>query len=266
MSQGPKFNKNYHYPYVADQPSPSLNLPMNNKFPASYPIVNAPAPWYSQNFPHPSMNRQSSSAYPPTHAAYSTSASTSNSNISAPQYNQNFSCPSLNLQHSSAYSPSSKSSTYTSASTGNSAAENFVPAATYSRPVPQTHHRVSRPSSTAQDTKRDSGNIRDQEVSGRSNRSISGSSSPTPTSAGSSSRSGRCPRVDGLYETTKYKTKLKPLVPRAARKKETAEKQAVERQSTGRQTAESPTANEEREEIKTPEQWREWQTEGERGG
>ncbi|TGO65779.1 hypothetical protein BCON_0001g00950 [Botryotinia convoluta] len=143
------------------------------------------------------------------------------------------------------------SSTFASASTGNSAAKYVLPTVTYSNPVPQTQHHVSRPSSTAQDTKRDSGNIRDREVSGRGNFSMSGSSSPAPTLVGSSSRSGGRPRVDGLYETTKYKTKLKPLVPRAARKKETAERQTTDGDKGKR---------------KKPEDWKELQTNEKHGG
>ncbi|KAF7886258.1 hypothetical protein EAF00_010361 [Botryotinia globosa] len=310
MSQGPKVNKNYLYPHVADQPSPSLNPPMNNTFPASSPAVNAPARQYNQNFPHPSMNRQSSSTYPPTHAAYSTSAYTSTGNVSDPQYNQNFPYSSSNLRRSSVYSPSSASSTFVSNSTGNFSVEDVLPATTRSSSAQKTHHRESgsssrhsqascssdtcsqpslpstpkpfdeRPTqkwlsqmqcdvpvrSTAQDTKRDSRESRNREVSGRSGRSTSGLSSPAPTSVGSSSLNKGRPRENGLYVADYDIPKRRHLVSREIRKKETAERQAVARLSAGRQTVKNPAADGEREKIETPESWEEWQTKGKHGG
>ncbi|TGO41949.1 hypothetical protein BHYA_0014g00320 [Botrytis hyacinthi] len=310
MSQGPKFNKNYLYPYIADQPSPSLNPPMNNIFPASSPIVNAPDPRYNQNFPHPSMNRHSSSAYPPTHVACSISAYTSTENVSAPQYNQNLHYSSLNLRRSSAYSPSFTSSTFASNSAGNFLAEDVLPTTTCSSSAQKTHHRESGSSSrhsqascssdtcsqpslpstprpfderptqkwlsqlqcnvpvspTAQDTKRDSGESRYREVSGRSDRSTSGLSSPAPTSVSSSSFNKGRPRKNGVYVADYKRPKIRPPVSRETRKKETAGRQAVARSSAGRQTPASPAADGEREEIETPESWEEWQTKGKHGG
>ncbi|KAF7872794.1 uncharacterized protein EAF02_008865 [Botrytis sinoallii] len=256
------------------------------------------------------MNRKSSFAYPPTHAAYSASASTSNA--SAPRHNQNFPHPSLNLQRSSEYSPSPTYSTYASNSTSASyvAAEYVIPETTRSSPVQKTRHRKSgsssrlyqdscssdtcsqpslpptpppfnaRPTrewlsqlpgdisvrSTAQDTKRVSRSSRYREASGTSDRSTSGLSSPEPISVGSSSRSGGRPRVSGLYVEDYDIPKMRPLISRAARKKETAEKQAVARLSAGRQIAESPTADREKAETKTLEEWKEWQNDEEYGG
>ncbi|KAF5872573.1 uncharacterized protein Bfra_005934 [Botrytis fragariae] len=269
MSQDPKFNKNYLY---SSKPS------MNNAFPAFSATVNAPDPRYSQNFPHPSINRQSSSAY----VAYSTSASTSTSNALAPH----------------AYSPSSTSSTYASvsASAGDAAADYVLPAKTrhhkygFSSRLSQascssdTCSQPSLPPSptpfdmrptqkwlsqlrydipvklTAQGTKGNSDSFRDREVSGRINRSASRSSSPTPTSVGSSSSSRGRPRVGGLYEIDYIRPKRRPCVSKETRKKEITERQAIARQSAGRQTAESPTADEEERKRKKPEDWKEWQT------
>ncbi|TGO68689.1 hypothetical protein BOTNAR_0021g00270 [Botryotinia narcissicola] len=291
MSQGPKVNKNYLYLFAADQPYPSSNLPMNNTFPASSPIVNAPARQYNQNFPHPSMNSQSSSAYPPTHAAYSTSAYNSTGNVSAPQYNQNFPNSSSNLRRSSEYSPSFASSTFASNPAGNFSAGGVLPATTCSSTAQKTHHRESgsssrhsqascssdtcsqpslpstprpfdeRPTqewlsqmqcdipvrSTAQDTKRDSRESRNREVSSRSDRSTSGLSSPAPTSVGSSSLNKGRPRENGVYVADYERPKRRRLVSRETRKKETAERQAVARLSAGRQTAKNPAADGERE-------------------
>ncbi|KAF7945961.1 uncharacterized protein EAE97_004999 [Botrytis byssoidea] len=310
MSQGPKVNKNYLYPCAADQPSPSSNPLMNNTFPASSPIVNAPARQYNQDFPHPPMNRQSSSAYPHTHVAYSTSAYNSTGNVSAPQYSQNFPYSSSNSRRSSKYSPSFASSTFASNPAGNSSVEDVLPATTYFSSAQKTHHRESgsssrhsqascfsdtcsqpslpstprpfdeRPTqkwlsqmqcdipvrSTAQDTKRDSRESRNREVSGRSDGSTSGLSPPAPTSVGSSSLNKGRPRENGLYVVDYHRLKRRHPVSRETRKKETAERQAVARLSAGRQTAKSPAADGEREKIETPEPWEEWQTKGKHGG
>ncbi|TGO15738.1 hypothetical protein BTUL_0036g00290 [Botrytis tulipae] len=302
MSRGPKVNKNYLYPHAADQPSPSSNSPMYNTFPAFSPIVNALARQYNQNFPHPSMNRQSSSAYPPTHVACSTSAYTSTGN--------NFPYSSSNLRRSSEYSPSFASSTFASNSAGNFSVKDVLPATTCSSSAQKTHRRESgsslrhsqascssdtcsqpslpstprpfdeRPTqkwlsqmqcdvpvrSTAQDTKRDSRESRNREVSGRSDRSTSGLSSPAPTSVGSSSLNIGRPQKNGVYVADYEIPKRRHRVSRETRKKETAERQAVARLSAGRQIAKSPAADGERGKIDTPESWEEWQTKKKHGG
>lgn len=290
MSRGPKVKEDYLYPNVADQSPPRSNPPMNNTFPASSPIFNAPARQYNQNFPHPSMNRQSSSAYPPTHVACPTSACTSTGNFSAPKYNHNFPYPSLPLQRSSAYLPSSTS--YASASTGNSAAESYVPAATCSSPTQRTHHRKPGSSSRHSQASCSSDTCFQPSLppspkpfnrgpthkwlsqlqndipvrptaqdtkrdSGRSDRSTSGLSSPAQKSVGSSSVNQGRPRKNGVYVDDYDRPKRRHRVSRETRKKETAERQAVARLSAGRQTAKSPAADGEREE---------WQTKGEHGG
>ncbi|THV49168.1 hypothetical protein BGAL_0208g00190 [Botrytis galanthina] len=284
MSRGPKVNENYLYPNVADQLPPRSNPPMNNSFPASSPIVNAPARQYNQNFPHPSMNRQSSSAYPPTHVACPTSAYTSTGNFSAPKYNHNFPYPSLPLQRSSAYIPSFTSSTYASASAsaGKYAAKSYVPAATCSNPTQTTHRRKPGSSSRHSQASCSSDTCFQPSLppspkpfnrepihkslsqlqndipvrptaqdtkrdSGRSDRSTSGLSSPAPTSVGSSSPNKGRPRINGVYVDDYDRPKRRHRVSRETRKKETAERQAVARLSAGRQTAKSPAADGERE-------------------
>lgn len=250
MYEGPKYNKNFLYPYTLDQSSSGSNPPTNNTLRASSPTVNDPAPQCNQKFPRPSMNRQ----------------------------------------RSGAYSSSSTSSTYASASafTGNSAAEYVLQATTYSSPIQQTSHRASRPSlrrsqnSCSSDTCSQifllpslkpfdalrtqqwlsqlrcdipmRSSIRDVDSdSGGSNLSISGSGFPAPTSVSSSSRIRRRRGADGLYELEYDRPKIRA---REARKKEIAERQTADRQTFDREKGKR----------KTPEYWNEWQAKEENGG
>ncbi|KAF7922753.1 hypothetical protein EAE99_007330 [Botrytis elliptica] len=237
MSQGPKVNRNYLYPHVADQPSSSSNPSMTNRLPAPPDTVNAPGsrPTYS------------------TYASPSTSASYAAAEYVIPETTR--SSPVQRTRHRKSGSSSRLYQDSCSSDTCSQPSLPPTPPPFNARPTREWLTQLPDDipvRSTAQDTKRDSPSSRYQEVSGTSDRSTSGLSSPAPISVGGSpSRIKGRPRVNGLY-VGDYDPKRRSLISRAARIKETAEKQAAARLST----AESPTADREKAEIKTPEEWK----------
>ncbi|TGO78062.1 hypothetical protein BELL_0080g00110 [Botrytis elliptica] len=228
MSQGPKVNRNYLYPHVADQPSSSSNPSMTNRLPAPPDTVNAPGsrPTYS------------------TYASPSTSASYAAAEYVIPETTR--SSPVQRTRHRKSGSSSRLYQDSCSSDTCSQPSLPPTPPPFNARPTREWLTQLPDDipvRSTAQDTKRDSPSSRYQEVSGTSDRSTSGLSSPAPISVGGSpSRIKGRPRVNGLY-VGDYDPKRRSLISRAARIKETAEKQAAARLSVGRQTAESPTAD-----------------------
>ncbi|KAF7947794.1 hypothetical protein EAE96_008873 [Botrytis aclada] len=224
-TSAPQYNQNF--------PRPSLNLQRSSAYsPVSTPSTSASiytskasAPRYDNNYVHASMNQQRSSAYLPN-ATSSTYAYGSAGNASGEYVLPATTYPSPAQKTHHRNSDSSSRLSKASCSTDTCSQPSLPPSPKLfdRRPTQQWLSQLPCDSDISvrpvtQDIKSDSGGSHDREISGRSNRSISGSSSLGPIPVGSSSRSkGRLRMGNGLYETEYNSHTRRPLVSRETRK------------------------------------------------